>query len=410
MTRSNLPVVIVGAGHAGGRCAERLRHFGWQGNIILVGDEPCLPYERPPLSKAVLVEEVEPSPSFVIDRDMLAALAIEHVAGQVVRSIDLRNGTVCLADERQIGYGKLVLATGLTPRRLPMLDVLGSRVCYLHKLEEARALRDAIKTGAKLLIVGAGFIGLEVAASARKLGAEVTVIEAAPQPLGRVLPARMANLITERHESAGIKILCNEAMDEIVQTPERISITLRSGETIHPDLVLVGIGGTPNDALARSAGLHVDNGIVVDDHCRTSDPDVYAIGDVASHRNPHYDRRWRLESWMNAEEMASNAARAICNQPPNEASVPYFWTDQFERRYQIAGLLEPKAEIYEQGVAGESGYLACFVVDGRMRGLFGINAGKAFRKAQNLFRGGAVAGRDELRGAGFLAACEPADA
>jgi 3-phenylpropionate/trans-cinnamate dioxygenase ferredoxin reductase subunit len=170
--------------------------------------------------------------------------------------------------------------------------------------------------------------------------------------------------------------------------------------------VLVGIGGTPNDALARSAGIVVDNGIEVDEHCRTSDPDVYAVGDAACHRNTRYDRRWRLESWMNAEEMASNAAASICGRPLNAASVPYFWTDQFDRRYQIAGLLEPEADVYEQGVAGESGYLACFVVDGRIRGLFGIDAGKAFRKAQNLIRSGANSGPDEMQAAGFTSAAK----
>ncbi|CAN7629411.1 NAD(P)/FAD-dependent oxidoreductase [Rhizobium sp. LjRoot254] len=401
MSEIGLPIVIVGAGHAGGRCAERLRHFGWQGGIVLVGDEPCLPYERPPLSKAMLIDEVEPRPSFVIDLDMLAGLDIEHVAGQVVQSIDIRNRKVRLGDNRQIGYGKLVLATGLTPRRLPMLDVLGSRVCYLHKLEQARALRGAIKPGVKLLIVGAGFIGLEVAASASKLGAEVTVIEAASRPLGRVMPARIADLITARHKAAGVRILCNQGFEEIIQTPQRISMRLHGGEMVHPDLVLVGIGGSPNDALARSAGLMVDNGIEVDEYCRTSDPHVHAIGDAASQRNARYDRRWRLESWMNAEEMAANAASAICGQSPKEASVPYFWTDQFDHRYQIAGLLEPDADVYEQGIAGESGYLACFVVDGMMRGLFGIDAGKAFRKAQNMIRNGHVS-REDLRATGFV--------
>lgn len=402
---SDLPIVIVGAGHAGGRCAERLRHFGWQGGIVLVGDEPCLPYERPPLSKGMLVDEVEPRPSFVIDLDMLSGLGIEHVAGQVVQSIDVWAKKVRLGDNRQVAYGKLVLATGLTPRRLPALDVLGSRVCYLHKLEQARALRGAIRSGTKLLIVGAGFIGLEVAASARKLGADVTVIEAAPRPLGRVLPAYVAGLISARHQAAGVRILCDQTIEEIVQTPERISVKLRGGEAVHPDLVLVGIGGTPNDALARSAGLIVDNGIEVDEQCRTSDLDVYAIGDAASQRNARYGRRWRLESWMNAEEMAANAAASICGQPFNEASVPYFWTDQFDQRYQIAGLLEPEADIYEQGNAGEAGYLVCFVVDGRIRGLFGIDAGKAFRKVQNLIRSGG-GGRDELHAAGFVSAAK----
>ena len=406
MSEAGLPIVIVGAGHAGGRCAERLRHFGWRGGIVLVGDEPCLPYERPPLSKGMLVDAVEPRPSFVIDLDMLAGLGIEHIAGQVVQSIDLRSRKVRLGDNRQIGYGKLVLATGLTPRRLPMLDVLGARVCYLHKLEQARALRGAIRPGIRLLIVGAGFIGLEVAASASKLGAEVTVIEAASRPLGRVLPLRIAELIVARHRQAGIRILCDQAIEEIVQTPQQISMRLRGGEMVHPDLVLVGIGGAPNDALARSAGLEVDNGIAVDEECRTSDPHVYAIGDAASQRNARYDRRWRLESWMNAEEMAANAAAAICGQPPGEASVPYFWTDQFDRRYQIAGLLEAEAQVYEQGVPGESGYLACFVLDGQMRGLFGIDAGKAFRKAQNLIRNGGDAGPEALRATGFAPAHE----
>jgi NADPH-dependent 2,4-dienoyl-CoA reductase/sulfur reductase-like enzyme len=311
---------------------------------------------------------------------------------------------VRLGDNRQIGYDKLVLATGLTPRRLPALDVLGARVCYLHKLEQARALRGAIRPGVRLLIVGAGFIGLEVAASASKLGAEVTVIEAAARPLGRVLPPWIADLIVARHREAGIRIQCDQAIEEIVQTSDEIAIKLRNGETVNPDLILVGIGGTPNDGLARAAGLVVDNGIEVDEQCLTSDRHVYAIGDAASQRNARYDRRWRLESWMNAEEMAANAAASICGRPAAEASVPYFWTDQFDKRYQIAGLLEPEADIYEQGVAGESGYLACFVVDGRIRGLFGIDAGKAFRRMQNLIRSDAGSGRDALQAAGFVSA------
>jgi 3-phenylpropionate/trans-cinnamate dioxygenase ferredoxin reductase subunit len=409
MNREQRPVVIVGAGHAGGRCAERLRHFGWRGRIVLVGDETVAPYERPPLSKAMLVAETEPAPSLVIDEAMLAELDIEHLPASVVQSIDRHRKSVVLDHGEEIEYQRLVLATGLTPRRLPAFGAFASRVHYLHTIDEARALRAAIRPGLDRLIVGAGFIGLEVAASARECGAEVTVIEAASRPLGRMLPARMSAWMAETHRKAGVRILCDRRIEAVGETSGRLCVTLAGGETLQPDLVVVGIGGIPNDGLARAAGLAVGNGIEVDGACLTSDPDIYAIGDVACHWNALYQRNWRLESWMNAEEMAANAARSICGEPSVGPTVPWFWTDQYDRKIQMVGLIEPEAEIYEQGPAGESGYLAYFVADGRLRGALGIDSNRAIRKAQQLIRNAGTITAEDLVAAGFAPPLETMD-
>lgn len=401
MSMENLPVVIVGAGHAGGRCAERLRHFGWQGGIVLIGDEPHPPYERPPLSKTILVKEEEPVPSFILDEVALAELDIEHRAGTVCQSIDTARRKVRLGDGTEIGYGKLVLATGLVPRRLPLLDVLGPKVFYLHKFEDARALRAVLKPGRRLLVIGAGFVGLEVAASARTLGAEVTVVEMAPRPLGRVLPESLSSVIATSHRDAGTRILCGRKIAEVTQASDTVTVTLDDGEAICADIIVVGIGGIPNDAIARAAGLLASNGIEVDAHCRTSDPDIYSIGDVALHGNAFYRRCWRLESWMNAEEMAANAARSICDEQPFEATIPWFWTDQHDRKFQMVGLFGPDDELYEQGLPGEAGYLVYSVNGGRLRGAFGVDAGRAIRKAQQSIRAGNPVSREDLLRAGF---------
>jgi 3-phenylpropionate/trans-cinnamate dioxygenase ferredoxin reductase subunit len=409
MTADNPATVIVGAGHAGGRCAERLRHFGWQGRIVLIGDEPVPPYERPPLSKAVLCDEAEPSPSFVIDRDRIAELGIEHRPNAIVRGVWAKDRQVLLEDGTKLAYSRLVLATGLTPRRLPLIDVLGERVFYLHKFDQARALRGAICKEQKILIVGAGFVGLEVAASAAKLGARVTVVETAPRALSRVLPVAISASIVASHEKSGVRILCGRTLEKVTQTPDEIAVHLDDGTVIRPDIVVVGVGGVPNDVLARSAGLAVSNGIEVDAECRTSNPEIYAIGDIASHSDAS-GQRSRIESWMNAEETAANAARSICGVEPTQRNVPLFWTDQYDRRLQIVGKFHPDADMYFQGQPGEPGYLAYSVSDERVTGAFGVDAARAVRKAQQTIRGGGAVTHRELVEAGFYPAVETVDA
>lgn len=409
MTANNAAIVIVGAGHAGGRCAERLRHFGWRGRIVLIGDEPVAPYERPPLSKAVLCDDSEPAPSFIIDEDTIARLGIEYRPNAIVRSVWAKDRQIVLEDATKLAYDKLVLATGLTPRRLPLIDVLGEKVFYLHKLDEARALRGAVGQGQEILIVGAGFIGLEVAASAAKLGARVTVVETAPRALSRVLPAEISASIVACHEKSGVRILCGRTIGKVTQAPEEIAVHLDDGTVIRPDIVIVGIGGVPNAVLARSAGLALSNGIEVDADCRTSNPDIYAIGDIAAYLEPD-GQRSRVESWMNAEETAANAARSICGEESAQRNVPLFWTDQYDRRFQIVGRFLPDAEIYFQGQPGEPGYLAYSVKNGRLTGAFGVDAARAVRKAQRAIGSGDAVTHRELVDAGFSTAVEPVDA
>lgn len=409
MNADNPAAVIVGAGHAGGRCAERLRHFGWRDRIVLIGDEPVPPYERPPLSKAALCDEAEPGPSFVVDRNAISELGIEHRPDTVVRSVWAKERQLLLQDGTRLAYGKLVLATGLTPRRLPLVDVLGDRVFYLHKLDQARALRRAIGKVRDILIVGAGFVGLEVAASAAKLGARVTVVEAAPRVLSRALPATISSSIVALHEEAGVRVMCGRTIAKVTQTPGEIAVHLDNGAVIRPGLVVVGIGGIPNDMLARSAGLAVSNGIEVDDCCRTSNPEIYAIGDIASHPGDG-GQRSRIESWMNAEETAANAARSICGAEPVARNVPSFWTDQYGRRFQMVGTFHPDADIYFQGEPGQPGYLAYSVRGGLLEGACGVDAARAVRKAQQAIRNGDAMTRRELVDAGFSATVETVDA
>lgn len=409
MSSVRSPVVIVGAGHAGGRCAERLRHFGWQDGIVIIGAEPHLPYERPPLSKAVLLDAVEPGPSFIMDAAMIAEHGIEHRLNAVVRGVDAGKRSVTLEDGSQLAYSKLVLATGLAARRLPLIDVLGERVFYLHTFEQAQALRRAIRRQMEVLIIGAGFVGLEVAASAAKAGARVTVIEMAPRALSRVLPATIAEVITERHRKAGVEILCGRSVREVTQAPADVAVLLDNGMVLRPDIIVVGIGGSPNDALALSAGLAVSNGIDVDMLCRTSDADIYAIGDVAA-RAGRAEERSRIESWMNAEETAAIAARAICGEPMVEPSVPSFWTDQYDNRFQMVGHFHPQAEIYRQGDPAQAGFLAYGINGGRITGAFGVDAPRAVRKAQQIIRDGGAMTHRELLDAGFSTTLETLDA
>ena len=325
-------VVIVGAGHAGGRLALLLRDQGYDGDIHLVGDEPHPPYERPALSKSVL--QGEAFQTWITTPAVLADRGIQHHIAHV-DALDRAAQTVRLSTGQSLTYRHLVLATGGRARPLPLPGADLPGVMTLRTLDDALALRPRLGDGHRLVVIGGGFIGLEAAASARTLGCEVTVIEGAPRLLGRAVPADVAEQIRRTHIDQGIEIRCGVVPTSINTHPGALAVTLADGTAYAADTVLLGIGIVPNTELAQDAGLTCDNGIRVDAQLRTDDPCIHAIGDVA--RFPMGGRHLRLESWQNAEEQALVVARNILGGDGEVRFTPWFWSDQGPYQLQIAG-------------------------------------------------------------------------
>ncbi|MBL8584903.1 MAG: FAD-dependent oxidoreductase [Rhizobiaceae bacterium] len=398
-------VVIVGGGHAGGRTAERLRHGGFVGPIDVVGAEPELPYERPPLSKSVLTSP-KASNAYLLPQARWNEAGVRFHLGVEAVEIDRAGRTVKLSDGGTLAYRKLVLATGVSPRRLPMLSILHDRVLHLRSFADAITLRERITPDTSLVLIGAGFIGLEVAASAARMGAKVTVVEAADRPLARLLPSYFSAWLADVHRRAGIDILCGRQIVAVEPDGQGAALRLDDGACLAADMVLAGVGSLPNDGLARAAGLAVEDGIPVNAYCQTDDPDIFAVGDVARHRDAFAGSDRRLESWKNAEDTAAVAAACICGSPVRYAEVPWFWTDQHELNIQIAGTLigEPA---YERGRPGERAYLAYFVEQGRLIGAIGIGCGRDIRIARETIKAGTRLDAADLAGKGFSARLAP---
>ncbi|MCL4798155.1 MAG: FAD-dependent oxidoreductase [Burkholderiales bacterium] len=334
-------VVIVGAGQAGGWAAKTLRAEGFAGRITLVGDEPHPPHERPPLSKAVLAGASEPAVCDLFKAETLAELALDCIPAERATAID-RAARVVLTDRgRRLAYDRLVIATGSRVRRLavPGADLPGVR--YLRTIADALALRERLGAGARLLVVGGGWIGLEAAATARKRGATVTVLEAADRLCARAVPAEVSAFLARLHASHGVAIRLGAKLERFEPAAGgALQAVLADGTRIAADTVLVGVGIVPNVELAREAGLEVANGIVVDDQGRTSDPDVFAAGDVTDLPAARLGRRVRLESWQNAQDQAIVAAKAALGGDARYDPLPWFWSDQYDANIQMLGMPE----------------------------------------------------------------------
>lgn len=375
-------VVIVGAGHAGGRAAERLRAFGYDKTISLVGQEPYLPYERPPLSKGVLTAETLGQPPSLLPPEEWEALHINIYANTICRSIDTQKQTAKLSSGITLNYENLILATGLTPRQLPLLANSVNGIFSVNKYEDSVQLRNQLRTAKRILIIGAGFIGLEVAASATALGAKATVLEMANRPLQRIFSAELSAWITNWHGSHGADIQCGRQILAHDSSRGQHLVTLDNGERLEAELIVIGIGGTPNIDLAANAGLDIDNGILVDSNCRSSGPNIFAIGDIAHLVGSKGRQPRRLESWKNAEDTAAIAARNICGECIAYEETPWFWTDQFGHNLQFTGDISGGTELYERGQIGETGYLAYHAQGDQLVGAFGIDCGGDIRRAR----------------------------
>ncbi|MGC1410868.1 MAG: FAD-dependent oxidoreductase [Acetobacteraceae bacterium] len=373
-------VVIVGAGHAGGTAAALLRQHGWQGAITLIGAEPVPPYQRPPLSKAWLKGESNLADLLLRPASFYQTSHIAFRASCRVTAIDRAAETVSLASGECLAYDHLILATGSHARSLPVPGHNLAGIVELRTLADADRLRTLLRPGARVAIIGAGYIGLEVAASARLLGAEVVVVEREPRVLARVASPPLAEFFHRHHTVAGVRIILNATVEEFRGIAGRVAeVRLSGGASIPCDAVLVGIGAAPSDALARAAGLACTSGIVVDLAARASDNGIHAIGDCTHRPMALYERSVRLESVPNAIEQAKQAAADLCGRALPPPEVPWFWSDQYDVRLQIAGLPFDVAEIVMRGDP-KTGSFAIFHLaeDGAVQAVEAVNAPAEF--------------------------------
>jgi 3-phenylpropionate/trans-cinnamate dioxygenase ferredoxin reductase component len=368
-------MVIVGGGMAGARAIVNLRASGWEGDITLVGEETLLPYDRPPLSKAMITDEQEPQPVYLLDDSMLASLKATLLRGVRATGIDRANKVLHLEDGASLAYGKLLIATGARPRRLTLP---GGELGYtLRDYADGDHLRNRIRASESVAIIGGGFIGLEVAASARKLGAKVTLIEAQPRILMRGVPEAIADVVHARHAAAGVTMQVGTGLAAI----ETDGVVLADGRKIKADIVIAGIGGAPQTALAEQAGLAVNNGIICDAMLRTEDPDIFAAGDCCSF--PHQlfgNKRMRLEAWRNATDQANVATENMLGGNKVYMAVPWFWSDQYDLSLQIAGVPGDGVETVRRQTSEQAFIIFHRDATGRLVGASGIGPGNAIAR------------------------------
>jgi 3-phenylpropionate/trans-cinnamate dioxygenase ferredoxin reductase subunit len=373
-------IVIAGAGHAGGSAAAMLRQLGWQGAITLIGEEPIPPYQRPPLSKAWLTGEATEESLALRPAKFYPEATIDLRLGMRVTGIDRAAKTVTLSDATTLSFDYLILALGARARRLPVPGADLDGVLELRSAADADRLKAVLRPGARLAVIGGGYIGLEAAASARALGAEVIVIERESRVLARVACSILSDFFQKFHRARGVAIEVDAEVAALEGSGGRVvGVRLGDGRLIPCDAALIGVGAIANDELARDAGLTCHNGVAVDLAARTDDPAIFAIGDCTSRPLPLYSRMGRLESVPNALEQAKQAAAQICGKPPPTPEVPWFWSDQYDLRLQIAGMPFDATEIVVRGDL-EAGKFALFhlTADGTVQAVEAVNAATEF--------------------------------
>ncbi|MGH3280952.1 MAG: NAD(P)/FAD-dependent oxidoreductase [Trebonia sp.] len=385
--------VIVGAGLAGAKAAEALRDQGFDGRIALIGDETERPYERPPLSKGYLQAKQDREKMFVHPAGWYEQRRVELRLGARAAALDRGRKIVTLAGGETVGYDKLLLATGAVPRRLsvPGADLDG--VHYLRRIGDCDAIRQRFRTARRIAFVGAGWIGLEVAAAARDAGVEATVLEADRLPLLRVLGPRIAAVFAGLHREHGVDLRLGAQVTEISGDAGKLTgVRLADGTFVAADAVVVGIGAAPNTALAADAGLDVGDGILVDASLRTSDPDVYAAGDVANALHPLLGKRIRVEHWANALHQPEVAAASMLGGDALYDRVPYFYTDQYDLGMEYAGYTEPAGydDVVVRGDLAGREFIAFWLAGGRVLAGMNVNVWDVSDSVQRLIRSGRV--------------------
>ena len=366
-------LLVVGAGLAGAKAVAGARDRGFDGRVVLVGAETERPYERPPLSKDVLRGEAPPESAHVHDGSFYDDNAVELVTGTEVVGLDVAARGATLSNGQSVAYDAVVLATGSRPRRLPVPGADLPGVHYLRTMADAVRLRAAIGQGARVVVVGAGWIGSEVAASARAMGADVCLVDPAPVPLERVLGTRVGSVFRALHADNGVSLRLGTGVAEIQGGRSVDKVVLSDGGTEAADVVVVGIGVVPCDELARAAGVRVTDGVVVDEHLHAGAPGVYAAGDVANAWHPRYGRHVRVEHWANALNQGTAAGRNAVG--PHEAYIrlPYFWSDQYDLGMEYVGVAEPGDAVEIRGSLDERRFVALYHRDGVVNAALTVN-------------------------------------
>jgi 3-phenylpropionate/trans-cinnamate dioxygenase ferredoxin reductase component len=369
-------VVIVGGGLAGAKTAEALRAQEFDGDVTLLAAEPQLPYERPPLSKGYLIGKASFDEAVVHPEDWYRDHRIDLRRGTRAGAVDAIGHRVGLADGGAISYDKLVLATGARPRRLSLPGADAAGVHYLRTREDSDAIRACLGDGQRLIIIGGGWIGLEVAAAARGAGTTVTLLEAAELPLLSVLGPELAQVFADLHRANGVDLRLGVRVDAITTSHGRaVGARLSDGTTIEADAIVAGVGAAPDLTLAESAGLDLDNGVLVDASLRSSDPDIYAVGDIAHHDHPVFGHRVRVEHWATALKQPAVAVAALLGQHTSYTELPYFFSDQYDVGLEYVGYAPNGSydQVVVRGDLASREFVAFWLAYGRIKAAMNVN-------------------------------------
>jgi 3-phenylpropionate/trans-cinnamate dioxygenase ferredoxin reductase subunit len=377
-------ILIIGGGQAGAQAVDTLRRGGFSGRLVLIGDEPQLPYQRPPLSKKYLAGELNEDRLLFRHRSFYDEHRVELKLGVPAARIDPAARRVTLEGGEELAYDRLLLCVGAKSRELscPGADLPG--VHYLRAIADVAAIRAGLKPGARALIIGGGYIGLETAATARAMGCAVTVLEMADRVMNRVVASSVSEYFAHEHRAQGVKIICNTRVVRLEGAGRVERVVCADGSTHEADLLVVGVGAVANTELASAAGLHCDNGIVVDEYCRSSDAAIYAAGDCTNHPSIRFEMRVRLESVDNAFEQAKTAALNILERATVHDRVPWFWSDQFDNKLLIVGLSQGFDQQVMRGDPATRSFSVCYLKGGELLAVEAINHAKDYMAARKL--------------------------
>jgi 3-phenylpropionate/trans-cinnamate dioxygenase ferredoxin reductase component len=397
MTSPGPEFVIVGAGLTGGAAATTLRTDGFDGRIVMIGEEPHPPYERPPLSKEYLRGDATAESTLLRPASWYEENEVELHLGARARVVDPEARTVVLDDDSQIRYDRVLVATGGRHRRpaLPGGDLEG--IHYLRTIEESDAIREEARAGRKAVVVGAGFIGCEVAASFRQLGVEVEMVEILGAPLERGVGPEIGRLFADIHRSRGVTLHLGQGVERFEGTGRLEAVVTDRGNRIECDFVVVGVGIEPNLGVIEGTSVEIDDGILVDELCRTNVEGIYAAGDVANHWHPIFERRLRVEHWDNALKQGAAAARSMMGRKEPFDDPHWFWSDQYDQNLQSIGVVSDRDELVVRGSLEESSFVAFYLRDGLLRGAVGLNRGRDVRRCGPLIRSRRPLDPDALR-------------
>ncbi len=392
----NAGFVIVGAGQAGARAAQAMRGAGYEGPIKLIGDERTTPYERPPLSKEFLTSDGSHPPSHVLPPEFFSSERIDLRMGARVAKIEPARHRLECDDGVELSYDRLLLATGSRARTLDLPGITLEGVFTLRDMSDAAGIRERLRSESRLVVVGGGFLGLEVAASARRCGLEVTVLEREGEVLQRVLPTEIGGYLAALHRNSGVEVRCGVNVASFDGADRLEGVRLDTGEYFPTPFALVSVGGVPNTEFAAGAGIDLSNGIGVNEYGETGVTDIFAAGEVTRHPSPMAPKPVRLESWQVAQNQSVCAARTLCGQPEAYREVPWFWSDQYDVNLQMAGFPTDEDDVYYRGERQSGRWLAAYFRGGELCGAVASNSGSDMRAVRKLLATGARIDPEQL--------------